>query len=131
MDGVTSPKGRQAARLRRRKRRLLAYVRLPPEGLPGFPGRESPSLRQGVLLLRGGERPPGLVADFQASGPQAGGADSGRVGGGGTPTSGERPEVQGSGGRCLRDQRPTAGPGAEATASLTPAQGLPPRGFSR
>ena len=35
MDGVTSPKGRQAARLRRRKRRLLAYVRLPPEGLPG------------------------------------------------------------------------------------------------
>ena len=30
-----SPKGRQAARLRRRKRQLLARVRLPPEGLPG------------------------------------------------------------------------------------------------
>jgi uncharacterized protein DUF6788 len=33
--GATSPKGRQAARLRRRKRQLLAHVRLPPEGLPG------------------------------------------------------------------------------------------------
>ncbi len=30
-----NPKGRQAARLRRRKRQLLARVRLPPEGLPG------------------------------------------------------------------------------------------------
>ena len=29
------PRGRQAARLRRRKRRLLARVGLPPEGLPG------------------------------------------------------------------------------------------------
>jgi hypothetical protein len=32
---ATNPKGRQAARLRRRKRQLLARVRLPPEGLPG------------------------------------------------------------------------------------------------
>jgi hypothetical protein len=30
-----NPKGRQAARLRRRKRQLLARVRLPPQGLPG------------------------------------------------------------------------------------------------
>jgi hypothetical protein len=34
-NGAISPKGRQAARLRRRKRQLLAHVRLPPEGLPG------------------------------------------------------------------------------------------------
>ena len=34
-NGTISPKGRQAARLRRRKRQLLARVRLPPEGLPG------------------------------------------------------------------------------------------------
>jgi hypothetical protein len=33
--GTTNPKGRQAARLRRRKRQLLARVRLPPQGLPG------------------------------------------------------------------------------------------------
>jgi hypothetical protein len=32
---ATSPKGRQATRLGRRKRQLLAYVRLPPDGLPG------------------------------------------------------------------------------------------------
>ena len=32
---TVNPKGRQAARLRRRKRQLLARVRLPPEGLPG------------------------------------------------------------------------------------------------
>jgi hypothetical protein len=32
---TTNPKGRQGARLRRRKRQLLARVRLPPEGLPG------------------------------------------------------------------------------------------------
>lgn len=32
---AANPKGRQAARLRRRKRQLLARVRLPPEGLPG------------------------------------------------------------------------------------------------
>jgi hypothetical protein len=32
---TVKPKGRQAARLRRRKRQLLARVRLPPEGLPG------------------------------------------------------------------------------------------------
>jgi hypothetical protein len=30
-----NPKGPQAARLRRRKRQLLAHVRLPPQGLPG------------------------------------------------------------------------------------------------
>jgi uncharacterized protein DUF6788 len=34
-NGATNPKGRQAARLRRRKRQLLARARLPPEGLPG------------------------------------------------------------------------------------------------
>lgn len=33
--GVISPKGRQAARLRRRKRQLLVPLRLPPDGLPG------------------------------------------------------------------------------------------------
>jgi hypothetical protein len=32
---AANPKSRQAARLRRRKRQLLAQVRLPPEGLPG------------------------------------------------------------------------------------------------
>ena len=30
-----NPRGRQAARLRRRKRQLLARLHLPPEGLPG------------------------------------------------------------------------------------------------
>ncbi len=34
-SGTINPKGRQAARRRRRKRQLLARVRLPPEGLPG------------------------------------------------------------------------------------------------
>ncbi|MGO9269999.1 MAG: DUF6788 family protein [Terriglobia bacterium] len=34
-NGAMNPKGRQAARLRRRKRQLLARVCLPPEGLPG------------------------------------------------------------------------------------------------
>ena len=34
-NSTTNPKGRQAARLRRRKRQLLARARLPPEGLPG------------------------------------------------------------------------------------------------
>ena len=33
--GAINPKGRQAARLRRRKRQLLARLHLPPEGLPG------------------------------------------------------------------------------------------------
>ena len=32
---LINPKGRQAARLRGRKRQLLARVRLPPQGLPG------------------------------------------------------------------------------------------------
>jgi len=32
---VIHPKGRQAARLRQRKRQLLTRLRLPPEGLPG------------------------------------------------------------------------------------------------
>lgn len=31
----TEPKGPQAARLRRRQRRLLARVRIPPDALPG------------------------------------------------------------------------------------------------
>jgi hypothetical protein len=35
MTRTINPKGRQAARLRRRKHQLLARVRLPPQGLPG------------------------------------------------------------------------------------------------
>ena len=34
-NGTINPKGRQAARLRQRKRQLLARVHLPTEGLPG------------------------------------------------------------------------------------------------
>jgi len=34
-NGTINPKGRQAARWRRRKRQLLARIRLPAEGLPG------------------------------------------------------------------------------------------------
>ena len=84
-----NPKGRQAARLRGRKRQLLARVRLPPQGLPGSLALTHRRCGKASCHCARGKGHPVWSLTFMRRGRKRVERNPGSLGGGSAPTGGK------------------------------------------